>query len=157
MLRDVLLGAIAGAAGTAALNITTYLDMTVRARPASSVPATVAGKLADRTGIDSLSNRSGDETTQNRQSGAGALLGYAAGLGLGALYGAVRPYSTRVPLGLAGTSLGLAAMATSDVPIAALDVSDPRTWGAADWLSDLIPHLIYGIVTVATYETLSRQ
>jgi hypothetical protein len=25
-----------------------------------------------------------------------------------------------------------------------------------DWISDLVPHIIYGLVTVATYETIAR-
>jgi predicted PurR-regulated permease PerM len=28
-----------------------------------------------------------------------------------------------------------------------LGVTDPRTWGVVGWISDLIPHLGYGIVT----------
>ncbi len=47
-------------------------------------------------------------------------------------------------------------MAASDVPLVMLKASDPKTWGVSGWLSDLIPHLIYGFVTVATYETLSN-
>ena len=45
-------------------------------------------------------------------------------------------------------------MAASDVPLIASRVSDPRSWGVSGWLSDLIPHLLYGLVTVATYESL---
>lgn len=40
-------------------------------------------------------------------------------------------------------------MADSDSPMAALSVSDPRSRQAADWLSDLVPHLVYGAVTAA--------
>jgi hypothetical protein len=47
-------------------------------------------------------------------------------------------------------------MAASDVPLVSLKVTNPRTWGLSGWLSDAIPHLIYGIVTVATYEAISR-
>jgi hypothetical protein len=46
-------------------------------------------------------------------------------------------------------------MAASDVPMVALKVSNPKTWGVSGWLSDLVPHLIYGLVTVATVEALS--
>jgi hypothetical protein len=38
MLRGVLVGTLAGAAGTVALNIVTYADMAVRGRPASEPP-----------------------------------------------------------------------------------------------------------------------
>ena len=49
-----------------------------------------------------------------------------------------------------------AAMAASDVSIALTGVSDPRTWTPADWASDVIPHLVYGLVTVETYEAATR-
>lgn len=35
--------------------------------------------------------------------------------------------------------------------MAVLGVSDPRQWSAADWLNDLIPHLISGAVTYARW------
>ena len=38
MLSALLRGALAGAAGTTALNAVTYLDIAVRARPASETP-----------------------------------------------------------------------------------------------------------------------
>ncbi|ELB86851.1 hypothetical protein Rwratislav_42782, partial [Rhodococcus wratislaviensis IFP 2016] len=54
----------------------------------------------------------------------------------------------------AGTiGIGLAAMAATDIPIAMRGISDPRQWTAQDWLSDLVPHLVYG----ATVTTVLRQ
>jgi len=35
-------------------------------------------------------------------------------------------------------------------------VTDPRTWSAADWISDLLPHLAYGVVTHATAVAADR-
>ena len=40
-----------------------------------------------------------------------------------------------------------AAMATSDIGMYGLGVSDPRSWDLSSWLSDAIPHLAYGVVT----------
>lgn len=157
MLREILIGTIAGSAGTAALNVVTNLDMVTRARPASGVPATVAGKIAARAGLEPLSVENQSDEAQNRQSGAGALLGYVVGIGIGAAYGCVRPYSTAIPTPIMGATLGLAAMAASDVPASTLDVTDPKTWGPNEWLSDLIPHMIYGFVTAAVYEALTRR
>ncbi len=68
MLREALIGTVAGAVGTVALNGTTYADMAVRGRPASSVPDQVVGKLIDKVGID-LSAENEDPngpTAQNR-------------------------------------------------------------------------------------------
>lgn len=48
MLREVLIGAAAGAIGTVALNAVTYGDMVVRGRPLSGVPSHVAGQLVER-------------------------------------------------------------------------------------------------------------
>jgi hypothetical protein len=36
----------------------------------------------------------------------------------------------------------------------ALGISDPRTWAAKDWVSDIVPHLAYGMVTAATLNRL---
>ena len=155
-MNRVLRGAIAGAAGTTALNLTTYGDMLLRGRGASSVPAQVAGVLAGRAGIAPLATGAEGEVADNRREATGALLGYTTGVGIGALYGVLRgqPHGGASPL--VGVAVGLSAMAASDVPIALTGVSDPATWSATDWLSDLIPHLIYGLVTVAVYEAMGE-
>jgi hypothetical protein len=96
-----------------------------------------------------------DDTAKNRESGIGALLGFVNGLGIGALYGLIRSqFDEDVSIPLAGTVIGAAAMAASDVPLATSGVSDPRTWGVSGWASDAIPHLIYGLVTALAYEAL---
>ena len=46
MFTRVLIGITAGAAGTVALNIATYLDMAIRGRPSSDIPAQTAEKIA---------------------------------------------------------------------------------------------------------------
>jgi hypothetical protein len=155
MLRDGLFGVIAGAAGTMALDVTTYGDMVLRGRAPSNVPATVAGALADRIGITALSPEHDDEAARNRRTAVGALLGYATGLGIGGVYGMLRGRRGRVSTPLAGVALGLLAMTASDLPIALTGASDPRTWSPVDWASDLIPHLVYGFVTAAAYEAIA--
>ena len=77
MLREMLIGAAAGAAGTTALNAVTYGDMLVRGRPASSTPSEAAARLADKAGIDLSARGEAPDgpTAQNRRSGLGALLG----------------------------------------------------------------------------------
>jgi uncharacterized membrane protein len=40
-------------------------------------------------------------------------------------------------------------MLATDLTIAVLGVSDPRTWDAASWLSDAVPHLAFGAVVYA--------
>ncbi|MEE1928601.1 hypothetical protein V1J52_10415 [Streptomyces sp. TRM 70351] len=151
-MRALTRGLLAGAAGTTALNLVTYGDMLLRARPASPVPAEVAAGLADRAGV----GLGGGEETSSREQAAGALLGYVTGLGVGAAYGLLRGAGRGrgLPGWLEAPLLGALAMAGSDVPSAGLGVTDPRTWGADSWVSDVVPHLAYGVVTVAAYRAL---
>jgi hypothetical protein len=76
-------------------------------------------------------------------------------VGTGILYGVFRSQVGSVPAPLAGAVVGMAAMAESDVPLITSGVSNPKTWGVSGWVSDVIPHLIYGLVTVFTYEALA--
>ncbi|HEX2282864.1 MAG TPA: hypothetical protein VHG52_13995 [Thermomicrobiales bacterium] len=154
MLRNVLLGMAAGAAGTTALNIVTYMDMAIRGRGSSSVPADVVGTIAEKTGTQ-LGEE--DSVVQSRKSGLGGLLGYETGLGIGAVYGLIRSPRSDLPASLAGVGLGAAAMVASDVPATALGVTNPKEWTLSSWLSDIIPHLAYGIVTALVMDQFRRR
>jgi uncharacterized membrane protein len=145
--RGLLRGAAAGAAGTTALNAVTYLDMAVRGRPASDAPEQVVRRLAGKAGVELPGGR---RERANRLAGLGPVAGIATGVGVGALAGALRSAGVRLPAAVGGPLLGAAAMAASDVPLAVAGVSDPRTWSAADWVSDAVPHLVYGVTTHAT-------
>ncbi|GAC1566442.1 MAG: hypothetical protein NVS3B14_08750 [Ktedonobacteraceae bacterium] len=157
MIRETLIGAVAGEAGTVALNVTTYLDMTVRGRPSSNGPSKMVDILAKSIGLSYSAQGGGsqDLAMQNRESGLGALLGYVNGLGTGIAYGLLRTRLKHVPIPLASIGVGLSAMAVSDVPLVALRVSNPKTWGFAGWAADIISHLVYGLVTVITNEALN--
>ncbi|MEU6465766.1 hypothetical protein [Streptomyces sp. NPDC046976] len=52
---------------------------------------------------------------------------------------------------------GALAMVLTDVPIAGLGISDPRTWSPADWTSDALPHLAYGLVTYGLISAAHRH
>lgn len=158
MLKDTLLGVVAGAAGTVALNVATYVDMAARGRSSSNAPSKLVEIVANKAGLSLSAQGKGsqDETAQNRESGLGALLGYVNGLGMGVAYGLLRSQVDELPLPLAGIGVGLLAMAASDVPLVALKVSNPKTWGVSGWAADVIPHLIYGLVTVSTFEALAN-
>ncbi|MFF4487893.1 hypothetical protein ACFY0F_15605 [Streptomyces sp. NPDC001544] len=149
-MRPLTKGMLAGAAGTVALNMVTYGDMLLRGRSSSGMPAQVADRLADRVGVGL-----GDgETGEHREEAAGALLGYATGLGVGAAYGLLRRGDGSLPAMAAGPLLGAAAMAGSDVPATALGVTDPTSWSLTSWLSDVAPHLAYGLTTACVYRAL---
>ncbi|MEU8266137.1 hypothetical protein AB0B89_03140 [Sphaerisporangium sp. NPDC049002] len=151
--RYIVAGALAGAAGTAALYVVTYLDQAVRGRPSSGLPAQTAGKLAETAGL----YLGEGHRAESRKEGIGALLGLGTGVGLGAAYGALRIRVHDVSVPVAGVGVGLAATVAANVPMTALGLTDPRTWGTVGWLSDLIPHLIYGLVTVYGFEMMAGQ
>jgi hypothetical protein len=151
-VRQIFVGAVAGAAATSALNIATYADMAVRGRGESDVPSTMVKNVAEAAGVGALA--SDDEATQHRRGGIGALMGYADGLGVGIVYGALRPAMRGVPVLLAAVVAGAAAMAVSDVSIAASGASDPRSWSGADWAADAIPHLVYGLALALSFDAL---
>jgi hypothetical protein len=153
--KRLLWGAAAGAAGTTALNAIAYTDMLLRGRAASAVPATAAGIITGRLGIRSLAADNDSPEARHRREAAGALLGYLVGTGLGVVHAAIAPRSDGLVRD--GVALGLAAMAASDGPIVLTGASDPTTWGVSGWLSDLIPHLAYGLVTAAVLHNRPRN
>jgi hypothetical protein len=138
-----LRGAAAGAAGTAALNAVTYLDMAVRGRPASSTPEDTVEKVTSAVGV----HVPGDEQTRaNRLAGLGPLTGIATGVAVGVLAGLLARTGRLSWPALSGLIAG-GAMAGANGPMIALGITDPRTWGLAGWLSDVVPHAAYGLVT----------
>jgi hypothetical protein len=151
MLRHIAHGAAAGAIGTVALNTVTYADMAIRGRPASSVPEQDVQILADRFGIDL---GQGEQAAARREA-LGALLGYLTGMAIGVVYGVVRPLARGVPPPVAAVAVGLGAMAATDTASVRLGTTDPTTWSAGDWASDVVPHLAYGAATVAGYDALA--
>ncbi|MEV4619386.1 hypothetical protein AB0J74_11845 [Asanoa sp. NPDC049573] len=154
ILSATTAGAAAGAAGCAALDATTYLDMAVRGRPASDVPAETAAAVLKHLPVDLPGQNS---KRQNRLNGLGGLTGGLTGIGVGAVFGLLHGLGWRPPLPVGAVAAALGAMAVSDGSLAALRVSDPRTWSTTDWLSDLLPHLVYGAVTYATLTALERD
>jgi hypothetical protein len=151
MIKALVRGAIAGAAGTTALNAVTYLDMALRGRPASDIPQQVVEKIAEGVGRPVPGH---GEERENRLGGLGPLAGIATGVGLGAAAGLFRPILRHLPTVLGATLLGGAAMAASDVPLTKLGLTDPTTWSPVDWASDVVPHFVYGLVT---YTALTRD
>jgi hypothetical protein len=152
-MRGLWAGAAAGAAGTAALNAVTYLDMVVRARPASSVPERVIEVLADRGG---LSVPGSGDARDNRLQGLAGLGGILTGTSVGAVFGGLRRNGLRWGPVVGPLVIGAAAMVATDMSMARLGVSDPRGWDSAAWLSDAIPHLVFGIVTYSTLVATDR-
>jgi drug/metabolite transporter (DMT)-like permease len=158
MWARVLRGGVAGAAGTTALNAVTYLDMTLRGRGTSSTPERSVEKLADVAGVDVPGDEEG--TRLNRVSGLGALLGVVTGVTVGAGYAVVDELTDgaleRLPIAAGGLLVATVALLGANGPMVALGITDPRDWSPADWVSDLVPHLAYGLVLAFTYRATSR-
>ena len=157
-MNTLLLGAAASAVGTVALDATSYTDMLMRGRGASALTQTVGQKIAAKVGIEALASAEPDEPTKNRQTAFGSLLGPLSGIGVGMVYGAIRPaVRGRIPLLLGGLLVGAASMALTDVTATVLEATDPKKWDLSGWLSDIIPHAVFGIATALVFEALSTD
>lgn len=158
-MRGLTLGAVAGAAGTLALDLVSYGDMAVRGRASSDMPAEVVRRLSVKADLAQLSvpNEEADSGTKNRRSALGAMSGYAIGIGIGALYGAfayAMPPERRGTFSQALLLAGL-AMAASDVPAQLLGATNVKEWTPSSWVSDIIPHTAYGVITAAVFSTIA--
>ncbi|WP_028060766.1 hypothetical protein [Candidatus Solirubrobacter pratensis] len=150
-MERLVKGLAAGAVGTSLLNTVTYLDMAVRGRPSSSVPSQDVEKLA---GAAHIPLGSDEQTASARREGIGALLGFLTGFAGGAAFAAVRAQAPDVPWPLAAAATGVAVMIATDLTSTAAGATDPRTWSALDWVSDLVPHLAYGAGVTLAFDAL---
>lgn len=154
MLSSIARGIAAGAAGVTALNATTYADMAVRGRPASTTPEQSVEKLARTLRTDVPGD---GQARQARLTGLGALLGTLTGVVVGAGYGAARACGWNPSVVVGGLAASGTAMVGASAPMTVLGITDPRSWSTADWLSDVLPHLAYGMVTAATFAATERR
>lgn len=140
----LLSGAAAGAAGTTTLNVITYVDIAVRGRPTSTTPERTVEATAR---LFRMTVPGSGDVLANRISGLGALTGYAARIGMGVILGLAYALGWRPRLLVAALVATAIALIGTNGPMTVLGVTDPRTWGVVGWISDLIPHLGYGVVT----------
>ncbi len=145
-------GAIAGAAGTTALNAATFLDMAVRGRPASSTPEQTVERGLELAGKGVPGD---EEQSKARATALGSLLGAtagtAAGVGLAALQATGWPRSRAATVTVAWAL----AMVAGNGPMTVLGVTDPRTWGAKDWVADIVPHVAYAVAAAGALGALT--
>src|SRR5919206_5280157 len=83
----LLRGLVAGAAGTTALDLTTYLDMAVLGRPASDAPKRTVEQLTERLHVPLPGD---DRAHDARAVGLGTVLGHSVGLAIGLVAGGLR-------------------------------------------------------------------
>ena len=136
-------GLVAGFAGTAAMTVSSTVEMRLRGRPASTAPADAAAKVL---GIEGFS----DDAARQRFA---TLVYWSYGTGWGVV---------RALLGLAGlppvaaTATHLAAVWGSEaIMLPALGVAPPFwTWGAEGVAIDVWHHVVYATATGVAYELL---
>ncbi len=157
--RTMVYGALAGAAGTTALDVASYADMLLRGRGPSDLPKNVVKEIARRAHVAPFDrpDEQLSDTDKNRENAVGALIGYADGVGTGAMYGAIRPSMRGVSWFWTGIALAIATGLFSEGTAAALKQTDPRQWGTEGWISDIIPRCLYGWVTAITFDGLAKE
>ncbi|MEU1889578.1 hypothetical protein [Streptomyces pristinaespiralis] len=144
VIQSILRGCAAGAAGTTALNAVTYADMALRGRSASGAPEGMVERITTKLGHAVPGSADGRE---NRLSGLGALSGIAVGCGAGTVVSVIHGAGVRMPLWAGGLATGVLAMTVANLPMTLVGITDPRRWSASDWVSDVAPHIAYGLVT----------
>ena len=135
-------GVFAGVAGTAAMTISSTVEMKLRDRAASSAPAQAAVKVL---GVEPV-----DEGSEARFSNL-------VHWGYGAAWGGVRGILAAAGLsGPAATTAHLGAVWGSEqVMLPALGVAPPLTeWGAEEVAIDALHHVVYAGATGIAYSLL---
>ncbi|MET8331764.1 hypothetical protein [Streptomyces sp. NPDC005181] len=151
VMRPLLHGAVAGLAGTTALNIAGYADIALRGRPISDTPEITVRSLAAKLRIRIPGD---DQILENRIAGLGPLTGYTVGLGMGAALSLAQAAGWPPTKASRYAVASLFALTVTNAPIILLGITDPRTWATSDWVSDIIPHVLYAVVTVRVLEKL---
>ncbi|MBW3661714.1 MAG: hypothetical protein KY469_01335 [Actinobacteria bacterium] len=138
-------GLAAGLAGTAAMTLSSSLEMKLRDRGASNAPADAASKVLD---IEQFS----DEEAEQR---FGNLVHWAYGTGWGAVRGVL---GTLMPPPAADAAHFGAVWGAEQLTLPALDVSPPATeWGAEQVAVDAWHHLVYAVATGLAYRWLDSR
>jgi hypothetical protein len=137
-------GIFAGFAGTAAMTISSTIEMKQRGRPASSAPAHAAAKVL---GVEPVNEQSEARFSTLVHWGYGTAWGGARGL-LGAT-GLSWPVATAAHLG--------AVWGSEQVMLPTLGVAPPFTeWGAKEVVIDALHHIVYAGATGIAYSLLDR-
>lgn len=158
-LPDLVKGAIAGMAGTLALDAVTWfmwdredprtLQQERQARPEGLDPAHfVASKVARAVGT---------ELTPKQPHAAGIASHFAIGVVPAALYGVARTYIPQVRMGR-GLFYGLTLFLVQDEGVNSIAgfSGGPTEYPWQAHTRGLVGHLVYGVVTDATLDLLDR-
>lgn len=138
-------GLVAGAAGTAAMTVSSTIEMKLRGREASSVPADAVEEVLD---VEPK-----DEEAKER---LGNLAHFGYGTGWGAARGLLgitplpHPAATAAHFGLVwGAGLTM-------LPVLKL-APPPQKWGAKELAVDALHHAVYAVATGLAFFGLTRN
>jgi hypothetical protein len=139
-------GLIAGLAGTAAMTVSSTIEMKVRGREASSAPADAAEKVL---GIEKFKS----DADERRFA---TLVHWGYGTGWGAVRGLLRAAGLSPTLATGGHFAAVWGSEQATLP--ALAVAPPVTmWGGKEVAIDAWHHLVYVVATAVAYELLDRS
>jgi hypothetical protein len=137
-------GLFAGVVGTAAMTVSSTLEMKFRGRPGSSAPAQAAGKVL---GVE--------PTGEAEEARFSNLVHWGYGTSWGTARGLIGAAGLEGP-GAAMAHLG-AVWGTEQVMLPALGVAPPFwQWGAKEVAIDAFHHLVYAGATSVAYTVLDR-
>ncbi len=137
-------GLFAGVAGTAAMTVSSTLEMKIRGRQGSSAPAEAAGKVL---GVE--------PTGEAEQARFSNLVHWGYGTSWGAVRGLIGAAGLKGPKATAAHFLTV--WGTEQVMLPALGVAPPFwQWGAKEVAIDAFHHLVYAGATGVAYAALDR-
>lgn len=137
-------GLAAGMVGTAAMTLSSTIEMRLRKRPASTAPADAAAKIL---GIEPI-----DDKAKARFSN---LVHWAYGTSWGAVCGLL---GLVAPPSLAGAGHLGAVWGSELMMLPALGVAPPaKEWGAKELAIDAFHHVVYVTATSLAYAALDRR
>jgi hypothetical protein len=137
-------GLVAGFAGTAAMTVSSTLEMKLRGRAASTAPADATAKVL---GIE----RFRDDAAKARFSN---LVHWGYGSAWGVVHGLLR--LAGLPPAKATAAHLAAVWGNEAVMLPVLGVAPPFwTWGAEEVAIDVWHHVVYATATAVAYEQLS--
>jgi hypothetical protein len=138
-------GLFAGVAGTAAMTVSSTLEMKLSGRPASQTPAQAAEAVLDV-----------EPTDEESEAKFSNLVHWGYGTGWGGVRGLLASTGLPGPVATAA-HLGL-VWGAEQVVLPALDVSAPVfKYGAKATATDLLHHTVYAAATGLAYSYLDRS
>ena len=165
LVRSVVRGALAGAVGTAAMDLLLYeryrrdggKDSFGRWEFAAAVTRWDDASAPGKVGQKALRVVTGQEPPEEWAGPTTNLMHWATGVGWGIQYGLLASRSSRLPL-LRALALGPAAWLTSYVVLPPLKIYKPIWEYDAHTLGqDLSVHMVYGAATSGVFAALTRR